>query len=103
MRSERERTRARSGAEVAFIVMRVLIRARVLWARGGAVPLDALPALVAASPYAVSVAVERLCEEGIAELRAGECTVCLTDRAAAEFLARGDCASPLWGGPPAAA
>jgi hypothetical protein len=87
---------------VAFIVMRVLIRARVLWARGGAVPLDALPALVEASPYAVSVALERLCEEGIAELR-GERTVCLTDRAAAEFLARGDCASPAWGGTPAAA
>jgi hypothetical protein len=88
---------------VAFIVMRVLIRARVLWARGGAVPIDALPALVAASPYAVSVALDRLCEEGIAELRTGEGTVCLTDRAAAEFLARGDRPAPLWGGTPAAA
>jgi hypothetical protein len=83
---ERFEVRARSGAEVAFIVMRALVGARLLWARGGALPFDALPALVAVPPGPIALAIERLCEEGIAEVSAGAHTVRLTERAARELV-----------------
>jgi hypothetical protein len=95
--------RARSGAEVAFMVMRALIHARLLWARGGALPFDALPALVAAPPGPIAVAIERLCEEGVAEVSTGERTVRLTDRAARELCDHAEGEAPVGDGTPAAA
>ena len=46
MRLDGIQTRVRSDAELAFIVMRALASARLLWARGGALPLEALASLV---------------------------------------------------------
>jgi hypothetical protein len=86
MPAERYEVRARSGAEVAFVVMRALVGARLLWARGGALPFDALPALVAVPPGPIALAIERLCEEGIVEVSAGAGTVRLTERAARELV-----------------
>lgn len=100
---EQHEIRARSGAEVAFVVMRALIRARLLWADGGALPFDALPALVAAPPGPIAVAIEGLCEEGVAETSTGERTVRLTDRAARELCDHSEGDAPVRGGPPAAA
>ena len=76
-------TRNRSGAEVAFMIMRVLATARVLWARNSAVPVDALNALVPVGVADVTLAVDRLCDEGIAE-RLADGTIRLTERAARE-------------------
>lgn len=67
------------------MVMRVLVTARLLWGRGGAVPMVALSVLVAADPAAVAMAVDRLCDESIAERAAGH-TVRLTDRGARELV-----------------
>jgi hypothetical protein len=100
---ERYEVRARSGAEVAFIVMRALVGARLLWARGGALPFDALPALVAVPPGPIALAIERLCEEGIAEVPAGARTVRLTERAARELVDTAAVDMPIGDGSPAAA
>jgi hypothetical protein len=81
--------RARSDAELAFIVMRALAAARLLWARGGALPVDALPTMVQAAPDEVAVAVAMLCDEGIAEVGVHDGTVRLTERAAWEITAAG--------------
>jgi hypothetical protein len=85
MRTEHGETKMRSAAEVAFMVMRVLATARLLWARGGAVPIAALSALVPADGAALAFAVDRLCDEGIAE-HAPDATVRLTERAAFELV-----------------
>ena len=86
MRAEHHEIRPRSAAEVAFIVMRALVTARLLWARRGALPLDALPALAAVPADKIALAVERLCGEGIAEVSAADRTVRLTERTAAEIF-----------------
>ena len=82
---ERYEVRSRSGAEVAFSILRVLVGARLLWARDGALPVEALPALASVPPSAIAVALERLCAEGVAELAPGTQTVRLTERAAREL------------------
>ena len=89
MRMQAGETRSRSGAEVAFMIMRVLATARVLWARSSAVPMDALYVLVPAGAAAVTLAVDRLCDEGFAELLA-DGTIRLTDRAARECCPTGE-------------
>ena len=76
-------TRNRSGAEVAFTIMRVLATAQVLWGRNSAVPLDSLYVLVPVGVADVTLAVDRLCDEGIAECLA-DGTIRLTERAARE-------------------
>jgi hypothetical protein len=85
-------TRTRSGAEIAFIVMRSLAAARVLWGNGGALPLDALPGLVPASARVIAPTVARLCALGIAEVSGG--TVRLTERGAHEICGRGGAVVP---------
>jgi len=86
--------RGRSAAEVAFVVMRLLAAVRLIWARGGALPLEALSTLLGEPADAIALAIERLREEGIAELSAADGTARLTDAAAREFLARGP--GPSW-------
>lgn len=81
--------RSRSGAEVAFMIMRVLATARVLWARSSAVPMDALCALVPVAAADVALAVDRLCDEGIAE-RVADGTIRLTELAARDGCVAGD-------------
>jgi len=85
MHDVRAEVRARSGAEVAFVVMRALARARLLWARGGAVPVEVLPGIVPAPADAIAYAIERLCEEGIAERASSGAAVRLTERGAREI------------------
>lgn len=85
MRLDRSQTRVRSDAELVFIVMRALASARLLWARGGALPLDALASLVVAEPHDIAVAVALLCDEGMAEVANNDGTVRLTERAACEI------------------
>lgn len=85
MAVKRRGIRVRSGAEVAFLILRVLAAARLFWSDRGALPLDALPALVAASAETIALAVERLCREGIAEVSAGTGTLRLTERGAREL------------------
>jgi len=94
MRTQAGETRSRSGAEVAFMIMRVLATARVLWGRSCALPLDALHALVPVDVEAVAVAVDRLCEESIAELLT-DGRIRLTDRAARECCTTGDTATEI--------
>ena len=77
--------RARSTAEIAFLVMRALANARLLWVRDGALPLDALPALIPVSAAAIARAIDRLGEEGIVEVSHPAATVRLTERAAREI------------------
>lgn len=89
MRMQAGETRNRSGAEVAFMIMRVLATARVLWARSSAVPMDALYVLVPVDAATVTLAVDRLCDEGFAEVLANG-TIRLTDRAARECCPTGD-------------
>lgn len=87
MRAERREVRNRSGAEVAFIVMRTLATARLLWARSGAVPLATLSELVQAPAEAVAVTVDRLCDEGITEVSESDATVRLTERGMRDMCA----------------
>ena len=94
MRRENHETRDRSGPEVAFIVMRALATARLLWARGGALPLATLSDLVQAPAEAVAVTVDRLCDEGMAELSASDATVRLTERGMREMCALADSETP---------
>jgi len=77
--------RARSDAELAFVVMRALAAARLLWARNGALPVDALASLVAAPADEISRALDGLYAEGIAECGAADATVRLTEHAAREL------------------
>ena len=79
----RTQPRARSDAELAFVVMRALTAARLLWARRAALPVDDLAPLVDAPPEEIVRAVDGLCAEGIAE-RSGS-TVRLTEDAAREL------------------
>ena len=88
MRLDRVQTRVRSDAELAFIVMRALASARLLWARGGALPLDALASLVVAEPHEIAMAVNLLCDEGMAEVANSDGTVRLTERAAREIASQ---------------
>jgi DNA-binding IclR family transcriptional regulator len=81
MRRENGEPRRRSRAELAFDVMRALASARVLWGRDGALPLDALAALVQAPAGAVARMVTRLSDEGIVEVSELDATVRFTDRA----------------------
>ena len=81
MRSENTVVRERSGAEVAFDVMRALTTARLLWGRDGALPLAELPGLVQAPAEAVALTVDRLCDEGIAIVSEPDATVRVTDDA----------------------
>lgn len=92
MRTQASETKSRSGAEVAFMIMRVLATARVLWARHSAVPMDSLYALLPVDAADVALAVDRLCDEGIAE-RLANGTVRLTEPAVRECCA----ASDVWG------
>jgi len=88
MRVDRTQTRVRSDAELAFIVMRALASARLLWARGGALPLDALASLVVAEPDDIAVAVALLCDEGMAEVANNDGTVRLTEHAVQEMASQ---------------
>jgi DNA-binding IclR family transcriptional regulator len=85
MVSTRHPLRARSDAELAFVVMRALAAARLLWSRNGALPVDALASLVSAPANEVTRALDGLYAEGIAESGAGDATVRLTERAAREL------------------
>src|SRR5262249_3978230 len=67
MPMSRSQTRVRSDAELAFVVMRTLAAARLLWAHGAALPVDDLAPLVDAPPDEIVRAVDGLCAEGIAE------------------------------------
>jgi len=88
MPTTRTQPRARSDAELAFVVMRALTAARLLWARGAALPVDDLAPLVDAPPDEIVRAVDGLCAEGIAERCGSGATVRLTEHAARE-LGRG--------------
>lgn len=87
MRAEQE-TRNRSGAEVAFTVMKALSAARLLWSDEGALPLQALPGLLSTPESDVALAVDRLCAEGVAEVSQVDQTVRLTERGAREICDR---------------
>ena len=87
MRSENEEPRSRSGAEVAFDVMRALATARLLWGHDAALPLDALPELVQAPTDSVASALERLCDEGIVEVSGADATVRFTAGAVRDMCA----------------
>ena len=82
---ERPSMRVRSDAELAFVVMRALTNARLLWARRGELPVDALAPLVDAPPDEIVRAVDGLCAEGIAERGASGTTVRLTEYAVREL------------------
>jgi len=90
MRNEPNEVRSRSGAEVAFIVMRALATARLLWARDGALPIDMLPALVEAPAEAIAMTIDGLCDEGLAEVSVHDATVRLTDRALRDLCDRSE-------------
>lgn len=70
------------------MVMRVLATARVLWARRSALPIDALYGLLPVGAADIAVAIDRLCDEGIAERLPGG-TIRLTERAARECCVGG--------------
>jgi hypothetical protein len=78
--------RVRSGAEVAFMVMRILVMSRLLWQDGGALPLDRLETLIDVPGDQLATALERLCDEGIAQICLESGTLRLTDGAAVELL-----------------
>jgi DNA-binding IclR family transcriptional regulator len=86
MRVDRDEVRQRSAAEVAFIVVRALATARLLWGRDWALPLDALADLVSAPRDTTARVIERLREEGVAQVSAGERTVRITDAASRELF-----------------
>ena len=65
--------------------MRALAAARVLWARGGAIPLATLSDLVQAPAESVAATVDRLCDEGVTEFSASDATVRLTEGAMREM------------------
>ena len=90
MRNEPGEVRTRSGAEVAFVVMRALATARLLWARDGGLPIDLLPALVQAPAEAIASTIDGLCEEGLAEISELNATVRLTDRAMRDLCDRSE-------------
>ena len=81
MRTENDEPRTRSGAELAFNVMRELATARLLWGCDAALPLDALPGLVQAPAEAVAIALDRLWDEGIIEVSHCDATVRFTEDA----------------------
>jgi hypothetical protein len=78
--------RTRSDAETAFNLMRTLAIARFLWAGGGALPVAELPVLVGADPGQIALAVEQLCDEGVAERCADDAALRLTERTAKEIF-----------------
>ena len=90
----RTRKRARSTAEIAFLIMRALAYARLLWRRDGALPLDALPALLAAPGAAIGAAIERLSEEGVCEVDVAASTIRLTEPAARDIFRRAGAPAP---------
>lgn len=95
MRSENDEARTRTGAELAFDVMRALATARLLWGCDAALPLDGLPGLVQAPAEAVATTLDRLCEEGIVEVSRGDATVRFTAAAVRDMCANlgGDAAA----------
>jgi hypothetical protein len=78
--------RTRSDAETAFNLMRTLAIARFLWAGGGALPIADLAALVGAEPGQIALAIEQLCDEGVAERCADDAALRLTERMAKEIF-----------------
>jgi hypothetical protein len=95
MRSETDEARTRSGAELAFNVMRALATARLLWGCDAALPLGDLSGLVQAPAEAVAAAVDRLCDEGIIEVSRVDATIRFTDAAVRDMCANrsGDAAA----------
>jgi hypothetical protein len=69
--------------------MRMLAAGRVLWVRRAALPIDALPALLRAPAEAIAVAIDQLCEEGLAGLSADGVTLRLTERGARAIVSSG--------------
>ncbi|MFN8640637.1 MAG: hypothetical protein U0802_02835 [Candidatus Binatia bacterium] len=61
------RPRARTHAEAAFVLLRVLIRGQVLFAGESGLSLAAAGALVDAPPQVLRAAIERLLADGVIE------------------------------------
>jgi len=78
--------RTRSDAETAFNLMRTLAAARLLWAGAGALPLEDLAGILGADPVQLALAVEQLCDEGVAELCADMTALRLTERTVRELF-----------------
>jgi hypothetical protein len=57
--------RSRSRAEAAFAIMRTLLKGRLLWPYDGALPLEALEALVDAPLTVLTSALAHLSDEGV--------------------------------------
>jgi hypothetical protein len=70
--------RCRTRAEAAFAIMRALLKGRLLWPYDGALPLEALEALVDAPLSVLTEAVARLSDEGVVLVDAAAGTVRLT-------------------------
>ena len=57
--------RPRSRAEAAFAIMRALMKGRLLWPYDGALPLEALEALIDAPLAVLTSALAHLSDEGV--------------------------------------
>jgi len=82
--------RSRSRAEAAFAIMRALLKGQLLWPYDGALPLDALEALVDAPPSVVTHALAQLGDEGVVDV----------DRAAGTVRLSAEVLRELRAGPP---
>lgn len=72
------RPRARTRAEAAFVLLRVLIRGQVLFAGESGLSLAAVAALVDTPPAVLRAAMERLLAEGVIVFDAAQGTVRLS-------------------------
>jgi hypothetical protein len=72
------RPRARTHAEAAFVLLRVLMRGQVLFAGESGLSLAAAAALVGAPPAVLRAAMERLLTDGVIVFDAAQGTVRLS-------------------------
>lgn len=79
------RPRARSHAEAAFVLLRVLIRGQVLFAGESGLSLAAAAALVDAPPAVLRAAMERLLADGVIVFDAAQCRVRLSEATLADL------------------
>lgn len=79
--------RARSKAEVVFMLMRALLAGRLLWGADGRLSLSSLKALVGAPPHQIARALVYLSREGIVWVDRRGDVVRLTERGMCELVA----------------
>jgi len=78
-------SRPRSRAEAAFAIMRALLKGRLLWPYDGALPLEAIEALIDAPLTVLSSALAQLSDEGVVLVDQSAGTVQLSGEVLREF------------------